>query len=451
MVVPRKWVIFLPIVVGVAVVVMLKQNKSEPIQESPRERAKVVRVIPAPRLSVVPRAKGHGTVRPSRTWEAVAQVKGKIVEKHPHLQKGAILEAGTLVLRIDPTDYELALAQTESDILAAEAQLQEHEAVETNTRASLEIEQAALTLNQKELQRKRRLLATGGVSASDLENQERSLLAQKQSVQAQVNALNLMPSKKALLEAQLARSQAALASARRNLANTEIRLPFTSRIADVEVEVEQYVREGEVLTSSDDLQTAEIEIQIPINQMSALFSASGSIDLLNAPPAPNSFARRLSAEVRLRESGLAARWQGRIARLSDTLDPKTRTVGVIVEVDEPYGDVRPGTRPPLVKGLFVEVTLSGEPREESLVIPRTALHEGGRVYIVNKEQRLEVRRTEVGLTQPEFVVVARGLAGGEPVVLSDLVPAIEGMLLKPIEDAGSLERLEALAAGEAAP
>lgn len=448
MVNPRKWVIFLPIVVGIAVVVLLKQNESKPLQESPKEQAKVVRVIPVPRVTVVPRAKGHGTVRPSRRWEAVAQVKGKIVEKHPHLRKGAILEAGTMVLRIDPTDYELALAQTEADILAAEAQLQELDAVEINTRASLKIEQDALALNRKELQRKRRLLATGGVSASDLESQERSLLAQQQSVQAQVNALNLMPSKKALLEAQLTRSRTALASARRNLANTEIRLPFTSRISDVEVEVEQYVREGEVLASSDDLQTAEIETQIPINHMSALFSTGESLDLLNSPPEHNSFTRRLAAEVRLRESGLDARWQGRIARLSDTLDPKTRTVGVIVEVDEPYGDVRPGVRPPLVKGLFVEVTLSGEPRNDSLVIPRTALREGGRIYVANREQRLEIRRAEVDLIQPEFVTVTGGLSAGDQLVLSDLVPAIEGMLLKPVEDTGSLERLRTLAQGE---
>lgn len=445
----KRWVILIPVVIGVAALLMLKKNKLEPVQESLKEKAKLVRVITAPSLTVAPQAKGHGTVRPSRTWEAVAQVKGKIIEKHPQLQKGSILEADTLVLRIDPTDYELAIAQAEADILATQAQLQELEAKATNTRTSLKIEQAALALNEKELQRKRKLVGKGSVSRSDLESQERSLLAQQQSVQAQKNTLNLIPSQKALLEAQLARHQATLSSAKRNLANTEIRLPFTSRIAEVHVEQDQYVREGEALTSSDDLKTAEIETQIPINQMSALFHSSQTIDILNSPPGTNALGQAISTEVKLQENGLNASWRGRFARISDTLDPKTRTVGVIVEVDAPYANVQPGIRPPLVKGLFVEVNLSGRPRPNSLVVPRSALHNGHQVYVANKEQRLEIRDVEISLMQPEFAVISQGLVAGEQLVVSDLIPAIKGMLLKPQDDPRSFKRLAELATGGA--
>jgi multidrug efflux system membrane fusion protein len=443
----RKWVILIPVVIGVAALVMLKKNQREPVQEPIQEKAKLVRVITTPSLAVVPQAKGHGTVKPSRTWEAVAQVKGKIVHKHPQLQKGSILEADTLVLRIDPTDYELAIAQAEADILATEAQLQELDAKEANTRSSLKIEQAALALNQKELERKSKLIGKGSVSRSDLEGQERSVLSQQQSVQAQKNTLNLIPSQRALLEAQLARHQATLASARRNLANTEIRLPFTSRIAEVNVEQDQYVREGEVLTSSDDLKTAEIETQIPINQMSALFHSSRSIDILNAPPHRDILSGGISVDVKLQENGLTASWQARLARLSDTLDPKTRTVGVIVEVNEPYANVQPGIRPPLVKGLFVEVSLAGKPRPDSLVIPRSALHNGNQVYVSTTENRLDIRDVEISLLQPEFAVLSSGIAAGEQLVVSDLIPAIKGMLLQPQEDSRSLERLHKLATG----
>jgi len=444
---PKKWVILIPVIIGIATLVMLKKNQLKPVQEPLREVAKLVRIIHTPSLTVTPRAKGHGTVRPSRTWEAVAQVKGKIIEKHPKLRKGAILEAGALVLRIDPTDYQLAIAQAEADILATQAQLQELTAKADNTRASLKIEQAALALNEKELQRKRKLVGKGGVSPSDLESQERSLLAQQQSVQAQKNTLNLIPSQKALLEAQLARHQATLASARRNLANTEIRLPFTSRIAEVHVEQDQYVREGQVLASSDDLETAEIETQIPINQLSALFHANQAFDILHTLPRPGALNLGLSAQVILQEKGLNARWSARFARFSDTLDPKTRTVGVIVEVDKPYANVQPGVRPPLVKGLFVAVNLAGRPRPNSLVIPRSALHNGHQVYVANAGRRLEIRNVEIGLVQPEFVVISQGLAAGDQVVVSDLIPAIEGMLLKPQDDPRSLKRLQTLATG----
>ncbi|MCW8919922.1 MAG: efflux RND transporter periplasmic adaptor subunit, partial [Sedimenticola sp.] len=183
----RKWVILIPVIIGIAGLIVLKKNSLPPVQEERQEQATLVRVIEVPQLTVIPKATGHGTVRPSRTWDAVAEIKGKIAQKHPRLQKGAILESGTLILKIDPADYELAIAQAEADIQATRAQLDELQAKAVNTQASLKIEQAALVLNQKELERKRQLVGKGGISRSDLESQERSLLSQQQSVQGQVN------------------------------------------------------------------------------------------------------------------------------------------------------------------------------------------------------------------------------------------------------------------------
>ena len=438
---PRKWVIILPILIGIAAIVVLKQNKLTPVQEPLQESAKLIRSIAVPALDIIPQAKGYGTVVPARSWEAVAQVKGKIIEKNPNLQKGAILEAGTPILKIDPTDYQLAIAQTEADIQAAEAQLLEMDTKERNTRSSLKIEQEALALTEKELERKKSLIGKGGISHSDLETQERSLLAQQQSVQTQKNTLSLIPSQRALQEAQLARYRVQLETAKRNLEHTEILMPFSGRISEVNVEQDQYVREGEILTSADDLLTAEVEVQIPMERMSALFYSDQTVDVLNATPSEMKNGLSLDAEIRLREGTLAANWEARFDRISDTLDTKTRTVGVIVAVDHPYEQVQPGVRPPLVKGLFVEVILSGKPRAGSLIIPRAALH-GDKVYVANQENRLEVRKVKISLTQPEYAVVSEGLSADERIVISDLIPAVEGMLLKPKDDPEALSQLK---------
>ncbi|HHH38183.1 MAG TPA: HlyD family efflux transporter periplasmic adaptor subunit [Sedimenticola sp.] len=437
---PRKWVILIPVLVGIAAFVYLKRNEKPPVQEPVKEIPRLVRVIAVPRLSVIPEANGYGTVRPALTWEAVARVRGDIIEKHPDLEKGAILQAGTLLLRIDPTDYQLAVAEAESDIEATRAQLLELENKAANTRRSLEIEQAALELNRKELERKRSLVGKGGISRSDVEAQQRAVLAQKQSVQTQKNALNLIPSQRSLLEAQLARNQARLAQARRDLSHTEIRIPFTGRIAEVRAERDQYVREGELLVSAGGLKKAEVEAQIPLEEISNLLRSDQVVDAFTGSPEQIRRAMRLQAEVLLHEGDLEVSWPARFSRLSDTLDPKTRTVGVIVEVDDPYANVQPGVRPPLFKGLFVEVRLWGRPLPDSLVIPRLALHDG-RVYLVDGDNRLQFRPVEVAIAQPAFVVVASGLEAGDRVVVSDLVPAIEGMLLAPREDDESRQRL----------
>ncbi len=457
----KKWVIIIPIVIGVAALVVLKKSKTTPVQNEITEVAKLVRVISVPSVTVVPKAVGHGSVKPATTWEAVAEVKGKVLEKHPRLEKGTILESGTLLYQIDPTDYELAIAQTQADIQAIEAQLRELQAKTTNTLSALKIEEEALTLNDKELERKRKLIGKGGVSRSDLESQEQALLAQKQKLQSQKNTLNLLPSQKGLLEAQLASQQARLASVQRDLEQTQVVMPFTGRIAEVNVEQNQYIREGEILTVVDGLELAEVEAQIPIEQMSNLIRSDHEVNLMamtGGDPIPS---MGLSAVVRLKEGSLNAEWQGRFARISDTLDLKTRTIGVIIEVDEPYAKVRPGVRPPLFKGLFVQLDLYGRPRPDSLVIPRLALHGGmtqdcgiavaaecprlAKVYLVNSDNRLEMREVEVGMIQSELVVIDKGLTAGERLVVSDLIPAISGMLLKPTEDEAGRARLIQLA------
>jgi len=128
---------------------------------------------------------------------------------------------------------------------------------------------------------------------------------------------------------------------------------------------------------------------------------------------------------------------------------------VIVEVDKPYVDVTPGSRPPLIKGLFVEVHLLGAARPDSLVVPRSALHDN-HLYLVNDQNRLVIKKVQVKLYQPEFAIVSNKqeasndgianhlLAVGDSIIISDLVPAIEGMLLSPQADQAAEKRLKEL-------
>ena len=53
----------------------------------------------------------------------IAEVKGRVEHVHPRLASGELIAAGEELLRIDPTEYELAVAQLEADIQQANAQL----------------------------------------------------------------------------------------------------------------------------------------------------------------------------------------------------------------------------------------------------------------------------------------------------------------------------------------
>lgn len=433
----------IPVAAGLAVLVGLVVTRPRPEQAPFEERSVPVRVISVPRVDMVPRVRAYGIVQPGRTWNAVAEVGGKVVEVNPQLEAGAFLKADSVLLRIDPTDYELAIAQRQADIEATEARLRDNEVREANSRRSLAIEKEALVLSRSELERRRRLVRQGAASQSAVEQQEREVLVQQQNVTSHENALALLPPERASLEAQLARYEAQLAEAQRNLERTVIRLPFAARISRVEVERNQSVQPGEVLAVADDIATAEIEAEIPLQVVrNVMTSGTGRIEQL-----PQDIGNVLGIDAFVRLPDFDIEWPGRLVRMSPTLHPETRTIGAIVEVDEPYRGVVPGLRPPLVKEMFVEVELRAQPRPGTIVIPRTALHESN-VYLVDGEGRLRIQPVAVSLIQPEFVAIATGLEPGDLLVVSQLVPAVEGMRLSPHADEATRAHLIRMAEGQ---
>jgi len=440
----KKWIIFPAALIGVLILWTLIMLRSQPERMDLPEASRAVRIIEAPRVTVIPTLTGTGNVKPGQTWTAVAQVSGVIIDINPRFKKGEVLNKSDVVLIIDPSDYELAIEQANTNIEATQTQIADIDVKESTTRKLLKIEEQALALNKKELARKKKILAKGVISKSDYEKEERNVLTQQQGVESQRNALNLYPSERQRLKAELIRLESQLAAATLDLERTIITMPMTGRIAEANVEINQFVSRGEVLAVVDGNQTAEVEIQIPMRRMSGLLRSKQQLDLSQANMMNITDQLGLSARVFLRHSGLSVEWPARVTRFSDSLDPRTRTIGVTVEVLGPYAMVQPGVRPPLIKGMFVDVELKGRPRPGSLVVPIAALNNGV-VYVVDQENRLEIRPIKAGMIGSEYAVIESGLEADERIVVSDLVPAIQGMLLEPVSDATSLNRLIKLA------
>ena len=97
-------------------------------------------------------------------------------------------------------------------------------------------------------------------------------------------------------------------------------------------------------------------------------------------------------------------------------------------VDRPYEKIIPGRRPPLLNGTFCRVTLTGEPRAGQIVVPRSAIRDGG-VFVLDADSRLRRREIDVQFAQGSFAVIGGGLQGGETLVVSDPTPAVDGMLV----------------------
>lgn len=446
----RKLLVIPPLALGVAMLVILVGGRQAPERLPPSEHARKVRVITVPSVTVVPRALGYGIVQPATVWEAVAEVSGRILEINPLLRKGSILPRGAVLLRLDPADYQLAAAQIEAYMGGVRAQLAEIGIKGENTRASLAIEERGLQLSLNDIERKRQLLERKAVSQAAVDQEERNVLGHRQSVQALENILNLIPAERQILESQLAVLRAQMEDVQLDLQRTIVTAPFDGRIAEVNVERTQFVRLGTVMAVIDGIDVAEVTAQLSVDKILGVVSADDRPDFSAASIAeelPDLLG--LDPVVRLRAGDRVLEWAARLARISDTVDPQTRTIGVIVAVDDPYTQGRPGVRPPLTKNMFVEVELRGRPRDGQVVVPRSALHDD-RVFIVGPDNRLEIRAVDVTFEQANFAVIGNRLQAGERVVVSDLVPAISGALLDPEEDTAAADTLVAEARGAGA-
>jgi RND family efflux transporter MFP subunit len=393
-------------------------------------------------------ARGHGVARPAETWQAVANVAGRVVERHPDLASGAMLSKGALLLALDPGRYELVIAESRAELASLAAEKLELDTEETNTRRLLELEAERLILAEKELSRIEDLADEGVVSLSQLDEQRRATLAQRHAVVSLENALARLPFRLEVLEAQRERAGTRLAQAQRDLDDTRFTAPYDLRLGEVRVELHQFVSAGQQLFQADSLAAAEVEARIPISMMRRLF---GSLALADSPEGALDLSERINlsaidAEVEL-VGAPGVTWTGRVTRIASGLDPVTRAVRVVVRVDHPYRHARPPERPALQREMYTRVRLSAPGPEPLMAMLAGAVHHG-EIYVVDDADRLVRRAVEVAFEQRGLAIITTGLAPGERVVVDDLPFALQGMLLAPRRDEALEERIAAWATGE---
>jgi RND family efflux transporter MFP subunit len=440
-----KKLLLLPgLVLGIAVFWYMSQSRTAPEKAQIQERAKPVRIIPAPKVILIPIAVGNGYVQPERTWKAVAEVAGRIVDFNPDLHQGAFVAKGDLLISIAPEQSQLALQEIQAEIQKLQAQIEELDQKKADTQRQLVVEKRSLDIYKNELERKQKLFESGIISRSDLNREEQNLLTKKNTVESYKGILNRLPSERRALKASLRALKTRSQDARITLKNTIIKAPFDSRVAEVNIQRGQAANAGQTLVTLDGVGTSEVLVQVSRHYMKNLIpkNLGKTFEIQNLKRLSRGDVQGmlgLKAIVRLEMGGRMAEWKGRFARFGET-DIKTGSIGVYIAVDNPFQKIQPGKKPPLQKNMYVEVELRGKPRDQTIVIPRTAVHQG-QIYIANEKDRLEKRTIEVHFQQGNLVSVKSGIRPNEKVVISDLVPAISGMLLQPQVDEATLSKI----------
>jgi len=367
---------------GLGVFFLLGAAKPEPEKKTEEPRALSVYVESATQTDISLRVKTGGEVRSRTAVNIVSEVAGRIVSVSTEFTEGGNFQPGVAFVQIDDRDYRLALSQAEATVAAAEVGVQE-------------------ALAQADVARKQ---LRGSKNASPL------ALRKPQVAQAHAN---------------LKAAQANYERAQLNLSKTKISLPFEGRIAKKLVDVGQYVGQGTMIGEAFATDVVQIRLPLTDSQLGSLGLPIGF-----SAGADNQIPVELTAVV----AGKMQIWQGHLTRLDASIDSNTRTLFGLVEVREPYGNNASQHAMPLAVGLYVNAEVFGRRLSNATVIPREALRAGDNVFVINGEERLEIRNVSVVHSTETEAVIGDGVQPNDRVIISSIRNPIPGMSLTPLTE-----------------
>jgi len=434
----NKWLFFVPLILGAAIAILMTILKPGAQEKQITEESIPLRVIQVPISDLVPRALGYGVVEPQQIWRAISRVEGFIEEVNPALRSGGFVNKNELLIKIDPTAYEIEIDKLNAEIAKNNASLAQLKSQQANDRLSLKIEEESLLVSKRELTRKEKLLNQKVISQADLDAQRNIFLKQQQSVQLLQNKLNLVPSQEHSINAELKAYQASLQAAKLELSYTEMKAPFDARIAEVNLQMGQYLAPGEELFEAFSNNAIEIEAQVSFAQLQNLLTPEQSQAIryninFSQPPGDQVISSFLKTNIKYTIGNDSWSWNGHILRVREAVDATTHSYSVVVAVDDPNSLNKKGKRPILIKGVFSEVEFLGRLLKNQVLVPLSSLHRNT-VYLIDENNRLQKREIKVGFKQGSFAVITQGLIGGETLVVSPPTTAIIGLLVQPSFD-----------------
>jgi membrane fusion protein, multidrug efflux system len=413
-------IVVLALSLAIAGLLITFRPKSERIERT--IPSPVVGVFSAKAQDMSMSIQAYGTVQPREALNLVAEVHGQAVHIPSVFTEGSAIGKGTVLVRIDPRTYSLEVERSGVQIRQIDAELNRLNQEVANLKASISIVSSDVALAESELSRLKKLSRNAVVSQTTLDKAEQGYLASLQRLQSFKNQMALTGPRREQLEAQQAAAQVLLKKAMLDLERTSIIAPFDGWVLEKMVEKGQHVTIGQYLGKIYRDRALDVEVRIPLKDLQWLPDISGD-DL------------QPEAEISIDGSVTEKTWPGKLVRTKAQMDERTRTLPVVIEINEQ--DVS-GSNPKearLRPGMFVSVKIKGSQAKQVFVLSRHAVHPGDVVYIV-AGGRLNIRPVHVLRRFKESVYVDQGLTAGELIVNTPIPAATEGMAVKVRDEDG---------------
>ena len=367
------------LLVSGAVATYMMKNRPRPERRKPVPSAQIVTVRELAVTSQQVVVPVMGSVVPAAEIDLKSRVAGEVLWVHSEFVEGGIVKKGQTLLRIDPTEYELALIRKKAVLEGAILDLKTEEGRQSIAKSEWEI----LGLEEK---------------ATDMDRE----LALRQP-QLAANRANLEAARAEVKQAEL------------DLVRTAIKAPFNAVIRSAEVNVGAQITVQGTLAHLVGSDSFFIEALLPLDRL----------EWVHIPE--NSRNTGSKAEI-VSDSGRVL--TGRIYKLLGDIEPDGRLAKIFIQLNDPLDLNRQnGDRRPLLLGDYVSARIEGRSVQNVFIIERQHIRDGNRVYIADEDDRLQVHTVDIIWNGTDHVLV-RGLVEGERLIISDVPAPVEGMKIR---------------------
>lgn len=377
------------LIVGILVLAIIGAAAMFGVKKEPPVKDRVdidplVTVLTLETMAVNFEVRSQGTVRPQTETVLSAEVSGTIVKISPKFVAGGVFQKSETLMRIDPTNYKVALDQAEA------------------------------LVNQRQIEYD---------GASKLRSQ--GYRAESEYASA---------------AAALASARAESVRARRNLERTYVRLPYDGMVRSKETDLGQFVSTGTrvgVVFATD-----SAEVRLPLTDLDLAFLDLPGPAKVSATGSANGPQVTLTAI----QKGTAVEWQARIIRTEGVVDQKSRVTYAVARIEDPYGLHSDASVLPI--GTFVAARIQGSSASDIIRVPRSAVRGSRQLLILADDNSIEIRDVDIARSDFEFSYLRSGAVAGERIVVSALETPIEGMSVRTEADAAVSENGSSGDAGE---
>lgn len=320
-----------------------------------------------------------GKIIPARELQWTARVAGDIIERSSRFEPGILIEKDELLLKIEDTDYQLALKEAQSEVQFATSTMRVEEGNQILVKEQVKMYDQTIPKKDQEFMYRKPQIAAA--------------------------------------KSKLEQAKARVDLAKLDLERTIYRAPFSALIMEREVEVGQRIGVGQKLGRLVDISKYWVKVSVPLNHTRWIEGLNHDL--------------KLGSKVLLKDK---AAWgdqvrEGNVLRQLGTLEEKTRLAQILVQVEDPLALKKASPAPTMILETIVQVEIEGQTFKNCFRLPRSLLRKGQSVWVM-REDKLQILTPSIIMMDSQYAYIKEGFNENEQVITTNLSRISEGLPLQ---------------------